>query len=37
MSIKVIVADEPLLCVAKGCGMALDHLSTNKVYMSRTR
>lgn len=35
--LKVIVADEPLLCVAKGCGMALDHLSTNKVYMSRTR
>lgn len=35
--LKVTVADEPLLCVAKGCGMALDHLSTNKVYMSRTR
>lgn len=35
--LKVIVAEEPLLCVAKGCGLALDHLTDNRVYLSRIR
>jgi rod shape-determining protein MreB len=35
--LEVIIADEPLLCVAKGCGMALDHLASNIVYLSRTK
>ena len=35
--LKVTLAEEPLLCVAKGCGMALDHLAANRVYLSRTR
>lgn len=35
--LKVTLAEDPLLCVAKGCGMALDHLATNSVYLSRTR
>jgi rod shape-determining protein MreB len=35
--LEVIIAEDPLLCVAKGCGMALDHLASNNVYLSRTR
>jgi rod shape-determining protein MreB len=35
--LKVSIADEPLLCVAKGCGMALDYLSSNKIYLSRIK
>lgn len=35
--LKVILAEDPLLCVAKGCGMALDYLSSNNVYLSRSR
>lgn len=35
--LKVIVADEPLLCVAKGCGISLEYISSNKVYLSRNR
>jgi rod shape-determining protein MreB len=35
--LKVSVADDPLLCVAKGCGLALDHLASNNFYLSRTR
>ena len=33
--LKVTVADEPLLCVAKGCGVALDYLNSNKLYFTR--
>lgn len=35
--LEVTIAEDPLLCVAKGCGMALDHLASNNVYLSRTR
>jgi len=35
--LKVLVANEPLLCVAKGCGLALDFLTENKLYLSRIR
>ncbi len=35
--LKVTLADEPLLCVAKGCGMALEYLSSNRIYLSRTK
>jgi rod shape-determining protein MreB len=35
--LKVTIAEEPLLCVAKGCGMALDLLSSHNVYLSRNR
>jgi rod shape-determining protein MreB len=35
--IKVIVADEPLLCVAKGCGAALDYLADNRLYFNRIK
>lgn len=35
--LKVTVADEPLLCVAKGCGQALDFLTDNKLYLSRLK
>ena len=35
--LKVELAEDPLLCVAKGCGMALDHLASSRVYLSRTR
>lgn len=35
--LKVTVAEEPLLCVAKGCGMALDHLSDQRVYLNRNK
>ncbi len=35
--LKVLIADEPLLCVAKGCGLALDYLTENKLYLNRTK
>jgi rod shape-determining protein MreB and related proteins len=35
--LKVLVANEPLLCVAKGCGLALDFLTENKLYLSRIK
>ncbi len=35
--LKVNVADEPLLCVAKGCGIALDYLSDNRLYLNRDK
>lgn len=35
--LEVIIAEDPLLCVAKGCGIALDHLASNNVYLSRTK
>jgi rod shape-determining protein MreB len=35
--LKVIVADEPLLCVAKGCGLALNYLNNSKVYLNRIK
>lgn len=35
--IKVNVANEPLRCVARGCGEALDYLSDNRLYFSRTK
>lgn len=35
--VKVTVADEPLLCVAKGCGEALDFLSDNRLYFNRIK
>ncbi len=36
-ALKVLVANEPLLCVAKGCGLALDYLAENRFYLSRIR
>ena len=35
--LKVTIADDPLLCVARGCGLALDHLTDNRVYLSRIK
>lgn len=35
--LKITIAEDPLLCVAEGCGLALDHLMSNKVYLSRVR
>lgn len=35
--LKVTVSEEPLLCVAKGCGIALDYLTDNNLYLSRNR
>lgn len=35
--LKVTVAEDPLLCVAKGCGMALEHLSDQRVYLNRNK
>lgn len=35
--LKVLVAEEPLLCVAKGCGSSLDFLTDNRLYLSRTK
>jgi rod shape-determining protein MreB len=35
--LKVNVADEPLLCVAKGCGVALDFLNDNRLYLNRIK
>ena len=36
-SLKVIIADEPLLCVAKGCGIALDYLADSRIYLNRIK
>lgn len=35
--LKVLVAEEPLLCVAKGCGSSLDFLTESRLYLSRIR
>ncbi len=35
--LKVIIAEEPLLCVAKGCGVALDHFTEKRYYLNRNR
>ena len=35
--LKVEVANEPLLCVAKGCGVALDYLSDTRLYLNRIK
>jgi rod shape-determining protein MreB and related proteins len=35
--IKVNIAEEPLLCVAKGCGSALDYLADNRLYFNRIK
>jgi len=35
--IKVNIAEEPLLCVAKGCGAALDYLADNRLYFNRIK
>ncbi len=35
--LKVTIAEDPLLCVANGCGAALEHLSDNRVYLSRIK
>ena len=35
--LKVMIAEDPLLCVAKGCGAALEHLSSNRVYLNRIK
>lgn len=36
-TLRAIIADQPLLCVAKGCGIALEHLSSNKIYFNRSK
>ena len=35
--LKVSVADNPLLCVANGCGKALDYISNNKLYLRKAK
>ena len=35
--IIVNIASEPLLCVAKGCGAALDYLADNRLYFNRIK
>lgn len=35
--LKVNIASEPLLCVAKGCGVALDYISDNRLYLNRIK
>ncbi len=35
--LRVFIAEDPLLCVAKGCGLALDFITDNKLYLSRTK
>ncbi len=35
--LKVTVANEPLLCVAKGCGIALDYLTDTRLYLNRIK
>lgn len=35
--LKVTVAEEPLLCVAKGCGVALDYIADNRLYLNRIK
>lgn len=36
-NIKTTIAEEPLLCVAKGCGIALNYLDNNKIYFNRIK
>ncbi len=36
-TLKVSIANEPLFCVAKGCGMSLDYITNNKLYLSRIK
>lgn len=33
--LKVLVAEDPLHCVAKGCGIALNYLDGEKIYLNR--
>jgi rod shape-determining protein MreB len=33
--LKVQIADDPLLCVAKGCGMALEFMTKNRLFLNR--
>jgi rod shape-determining protein MreB len=35
--LNIKLADDPLLCVANGCGISLDFLSSNNVYLSRSK
>lgn len=35
--LNVTVAEEPLLCVAKGCGVALEHVSSNKAHLGYSK
>lgn len=35
--LHVSVAEEPLLCVAKGCGAALEHVSSNKSHLGYSK
>lgn len=35
--LNVKLADDPLLCVANGCGISLNFLSSNNVYLSRSK
>lgn len=35
--LNVKIAEDPLLCVAKGCGIALDYMSMHQLYLSRTK
>lgn len=35
--LKVGVAEEPLLCVAKGCGIALDLITDKSLYLDRVK
>lgn len=35
--LKVNIADEPLLCVAKGCGISLDYISDSRLYLNRVK
>lgn len=35
--LNVAVAEEPLLCVAKGCGAALEHVSSNKAHLGYSK
>lgn len=35
--LHVSVAEEPLLCVAKGCGAALEHVSSNKAHLGYSK
>jgi len=36
-NLKTVIANEPLLCVARGCGMALDFLDRSRVYLNRIK
>lgn len=33
----VKIAENPLLCVAKGCGDSLEHIANNSIYLTRSR